>query len=458
MTSGHECDDASPCPVPPHPDLLARLQYEPNYLSTPSISTQIPGRPSFSARTGTRTGLNDGCIFPESHFETAVSASHLSRAASERTPLRGTIRVAVVLVDFPDKKMGANAAQYFNDLFFSVGRMRTGSVTEYYNEVSGGKIRLSGEVVGPLRMPRMLSAYAHGNSGMTDAAPNAQTMAADALNAVKGQVNFAPYDNDQNGYVDAFVVVHAGDGAEQSGRKGDIWSLKWTLPAVTSVNGVNIFAFLTIPENAYVGVAAHELGHLVFGWPDLYDTDTSSEGAGYWCLMAGGSWGGSPPGVKPCHPSAWCKVTQGWVDKVLDTHPQSITLNAVEDKLQVHRLWKNGDSASQEYFLLENREPIGFDQSLPGFGLLVWHIDDSRDDNHDERHYKVGLMQADALNQLATRAGRSDPGDPFPGSTGNKSFTFLSNPSSRSYAGQDSKVSITNISAPAPKMTMDIAV
>jgi immune inhibitor A len=63
-------------------------------------------------------------------------------------------------------------------------------------------------------------------------------------------------------------------------------------------------------------------------------------------------------------------VTQGWVDKVVDTHPQSIALDAVEDKLQVHRLWKNGDSASQEYFLLENREPIGFDQSLPGSGLL----------------------------------------------------------------------------------------
>ncbi|EPS31095.1 hypothetical protein POX_h09394 [Penicillium oxalicum] len=458
MTPGHECDDSRPCPVPPNPDLLARLRYEPNALTAPSITTQVPGRPSFSARTGTRTGLNDGCIFPESYFETAVSASRLSRAALDRTPLRGAIRAAVVLVDFPDKKMGANTPQYFKDLFFSTGRIDTGSVTEYYNEVSGGKISLSGEVVGPLRMPHKLSAYAHGDSGMTDATPNAQTMAADALDALKGQVNFAPYDNDQNGYVDAFVVVHAGQGAEETGRKDDVWSLKWTLPAVTNVDGVNIFAFLTIPEDAKVGVAAHELGHLVFGWPDLYDIDSSSEGAGNWCLMAGGSWGGSPPGVKPCHPSAWCKVTQGWVDEVVDTHPQSITLGAVEDKLQVHRLWKNGDHASQEYFLLENREPVGFDQSLPGFGLLVWHIDDSQDDNHDERHYKVGLMQADALNQLATRAGRGDPGDPFPGSTGNKSFTFISNPSSRSYAGQDSKVSIMNISAPAPTMTMDIAV
>jgi immune inhibitor A len=67
-------------------------------------------------------------------------------------------------------------------------------------------------------------------------------------------------------------------------------------------------------------------------------------------------------------------------------------------------------------------------------------------------------MQADSLNQLAASAGRGDPGDPFPGSAENRSFTFTSNPSSRSYAGQDSEVSITNISAPAPIMTMDIAV
>ena len=92
MTPGHECDDSRPCPVPPNPDLLARLRYEPNALTAPSITTQVPGRPSFSARTGTRTGLNDGCIFPESYFETAVSASRLSRAALDRTPLRGAIR------------------------------------------------------------------------------------------------------------------------------------------------------------------------------------------------------------------------------------------------------------------------------------------------------------------------------------------------------------------------------
>jgi hypothetical protein len=34
----------------------------------------------------------------------------------------------------------------------------------------------------------------------------------------------------------------------------------------------------------------HELGHLLLGQPDLYDTDYSSRGTGRWDLMAGGSW------------------------------------------------------------------------------------------------------------------------------------------------------------------------
>ena len=68
-------------------------------------------------------------------------------------------------------------------------------------------------------------------------------------------------------------------------------------------------------------------------------------------------------------------------------------------------------------------------------------------------------MQADGLNQLAiSTAGRGDAGDPFPGSSNNTAFTFTSNPSSKSYAGGDTTVEITNISNSATTMTMDITV
>ena len=56
-------------------------------------------------------------------------------------------------------------------------------------------------------------------------------MANDAATAAEPDVDFAPYDNDGNGFVDAFIVVHAGRGAEETGAAADIWSHKWVLPA-----------------------------------------------------------------------------------------------------------------------------------------------------------------------------------------------------------------------------------
>ncbi|KGO60004.1 hypothetical protein PEX1_086260 [Penicillium expansum] len=409
--------------------------------------------------TGTLRGLNDGTIYPDADFESSASLQHMREAALRRTSLRGAIRVAVVLVEFTDRRMRSDAASYFKRIFFSNGSMEHGSVTEYFSKVSNGNISLTGEVVGPVSLQHSLSYYANGESGMSASSPNAQNLAADALAAANTQINFKPYDNDGNGYVDAFIVVHAGSGAEETGSRSDIWSLKWVLPQVTSVDDVNVYAFLTIPEDANIGVCAHEIGHLVFGWPDLYDTDGSSQGIGNWCLMAGGSWGGNPAGVKPCHPSAWCKQTQGWIRVSAPSTSQDISLGEVENYGTAYRLWSAGDTSSKEYFLLENRESVDFDGSLPGSGLLVWHVDDTQVDNSDEIHPKVGLEQADGLNQLATiTAGRGDSGDPFPGLKGNTSFTSTSNPSSLSYGGRATGVSITNISPASQRMNMKITV
>jgi immune inhibitor A len=81
-------------------------------------------------------------------------------------------------------------------------------------------------------------------------------MANEAFEAAIGSTDFDPevYDNDGNGYVcsvnsrllflktnkqqvDAFVVVHAGRGAEQTGDMLDLWSVKWTLPKEREADG-----------------------------------------------------------------------------------------------------------------------------------------------------------------------------------------------------------------------------
>jgi immune inhibitor A len=57
--------------------------------------------------------------------------------------------------------MSAGAKQRFEDLWFSTGKIPTGSVTEYYQEVSNGKISLTGEVVGPFTLSQNQAYYAN---------------------------------------------------------------------------------------------------------------------------------------------------------------------------------------------------------------------------------------------------------------------------------------------------------
>ena len=99
MSVAHHCNDVGPCPVPPHPDLLARLgtqgiqqQQNENSMRASALGTQPRLSSTFSAPTGTVPGLNDGKIFPKSHFGAAPSESRVLKAALERAPLRGTIR------------------------------------------------------------------------------------------------------------------------------------------------------------------------------------------------------------------------------------------------------------------------------------------------------------------------------------------------------------------------------
>jgi len=131
------------------------------------------------------------------------------------------------LVDFPDKPFGAGVRSHIEDTLFSTGKLPKGSVNEYYKEVSNGKISIAGDIVGPFRMPLRKDQYAGNNYGMQTAIPNVRTLAKDALDQAHTALgDLSQYDNDKNGYVDAFIVVHAGEGAERTKQLEDIQSVK----------------------------------------------------------------------------------------------------------------------------------------------------------------------------------------------------------------------------------------
>ena len=311
-----------------------------------------------------------------------------------------------------------------------------------------------GPTAGWYRAPQPKSYYTDANYGFGGYPKNAQKLVEEAIALADPNVDFSLYDNDGDGVVDALVVICAGSGAEQTGNVNDIWSHKWSItPQVR--DGVTIDRYFMAPEDGRVGVMSHELGHLLMGWPDLYDTDYSSAGTGAWDLMAGGSWNGG--GDKPAHPTSWCKTRVQWVNPtVLWNVTQSVNIppyatSAVAYKLPI------GSAASQEYFLVSNRQKAGFDGAMPGEGMIIEHIDDTKNNNTDENHYLVDVEQADGRRDLNLNANRGDATDPFPITT-NASFTGSSSPNSNAYSGAASNISVTNIARVGDNVTADIQV
>lgn len=385
----------------------------------------------------------------------AATRSHNN--SLDTTPIVGTRRALVLLVDFSDKAATQNQA-HFNNLMFSLG---SNSMRDFYREASYGKLDVTGEVSGTngstagwYRVPKAKSYYTNNDFGFGTYPRNAQKLAEDIVDLAAPHVNFANYDNTGDGFVDALVIICAGTGGEVSGNKDDIWSHKWQINPKT-VDGVKVSRYFMAPEDGRVGVMSHELGHLLMGWPDLYDTDYSSRGTGRWDLMAGGSWNNG--GNTPAHPSAWCKVKAGWVTpKVVFNANQNVTIKSYHNNADVYKC-PIGSSGSKEYFLLSNRQKTGFDTHLPGNGLIIEHIDDSKTNNTDENHYLVDIEQADGLRELNKNIDSGDAGDAFPAG-GKESFTVSTTPNSKDYNSNDSKVAVTDITESGTNITAKINV
>ncbi|HTL09647.1 MAG TPA: immune inhibitor A domain-containing protein, partial [Chitinophagaceae bacterium] len=209
-TEAQKTDDGDRCMIAPSPELKKKIDDEMKKIKNSTSRGLLAGK--IGIKQDQPVGFNDGLIYPGTMFPVGTTASVARSAGLNRAPLRGTVRVIVVLVDFSDKVMTQTKA-HFEQLFFSLGSIATGSVREYYREVTHGMVDIQGQVVGPYRMPMTMAQYAHGASGTGGAAPNARTMAKDAAVKANPAVNFAIYDNDGDGFVDAYVVIHAGTGA-----------------------------------------------------------------------------------------------------------------------------------------------------------------------------------------------------------------------------------------------------
>src|SRR5215470_10242316 len=122
--AAHESEDGQRCAVAPHPDLRDQIK---RAIQAARDAGGLPAALSLRAAEPKVYGLNDGTIYPPEEYPLGTSPSVIRAAALERAPLRGTLRVIVVLVDFSDKHM-SQTQNHFRDLFFSLGTLSTKSV------------------------------------------------------------------------------------------------------------------------------------------------------------------------------------------------------------------------------------------------------------------------------------------------------------------------------------------
>ena len=389
--------------------------------------------------------------------------------------------IPVLLGKYSDQTQTYFTASDFNQLLFD--NNPTGTMTEYFNEISYGMLEVDGFANG----------WYQSSMTMSEAVQNTKLYVSEIAAMADPDFNYAEYDNDgpdnipnsgdDDGYVDGIIVVYSGCGAEWRPSNGNIWPHQSSLGQYEYItndigaNGTNIIVstYTVNPELSGggdcftdlirpIGVYAHEFGHIL-GLPDLYDRDGGSEGVGNWCLMAGGSWLGFA-GDTPAHMSAWCKIQMGWVDPIEINHNSSgVIIRQLATNPSVIKIWED-DFHWNRYFLIENRQKIGFDYYLNGDGLLVYHIDENRSYganawsggpvNNDELHKLVDIEEADGLNDLDNQINRGDSGDPFPGQSDNRTFNQYSDPSSNRYDNSVTSISLENISNSDSIMFVDI--
>ena len=135
-----------------------------------------------------------------------------------------------------------------------------------------------------------------------------------------------------------------------------------------------------------------------------------------------------------------------WATPVELTGTQSVTLDPAYTHNTSYYFWS---ATSDEFFMLENRQQVGFDQYIPGHGMLIFHIDmnhsgwDDNSLNVNPMRPGFDLEEADGLGNISSSYINS--GDPFPGTSANSVFLDSGSPNALDWAGNPSRSPIRNI-------------
>lgn len=326
---------------------------------------------------------------------------------------KGKVRLPVLLVDWEDFEPARNPSNE-NDTSGRVMPSYTPRspeefegllngqecVAQYFYDVSGGKADLELDLFGWLhsdapdsylrRRADYIKYWDHYKEYKCDRNAVFLDALRDAI-AFHG-MKLHRYDADRNGVLDGAVLVYEGNGGLCSGG-----NLSWITGASGRVDPPafyfnNARALVSLDDRYHSRFAeqdilyeyynnipeqgshsscrtwAHELGHLLLGYPDYYPTYFNLQ-TGSWALSAGGF---SCDPMKPVHPAAFEKWLFGrWIEPAVieGTGYYTLQANEIPDGTTYDKgvyLYKIGiDNDPKRFLTIENR---WFDTSHPQLG------------------------------------------------------------------------------------------
>ena len=368
------------------------------------------------------------------------------QAAQRNASFQGKKKGLIILAQFSDLNFleGHDKALYeriVNERGFTNDMGFQGSVKDYFIDQSEGQFELDFDIVGPVTLSKGYAYYGENDSRGDDKHPG--EMVYEAVSLAKDSVDFSQYDWAGDGEVDQVFVVYAGIGeAQNTSKKNTIWPHMWDLydayGQTLSVNGVTVDTYACGPELSSgtdidgIGTFCHEFSHCM-GFPDLYDTGNQNNfGMSSWSLMDYGSYNGES--FVPCGYTSYERMVCGWKMPIELTEDTNVDdMKAINDGGNTYIIYNGGNS--NEYYLLENRQLIGWDRELPGHGLLIMHVDYdvnvwyNNEVNNDKKHQRCTIFHADNKDSYYWNDMK---GDPYP-YNGNDSLTNNSVPAASLY-------------------------
>ena len=222
---------------------------------------------------------------------------------------------------------------------------------------------------------------------------NSQYLVKDIVDILKTlDIDWGKYDWNGDGYVNQLLIVYAGRGMHDSDEPNLIWPHQWWMsehlkdreqgvycdPISVSSGGnnylVDCYCAVSELKNSgdvgSFGTICHEFSHC-FGFPDFY-YNGSIKTVADWDIMDNGNF--NCDGYQPAGYSAHERWLMGWLTPIeLRETTSIVNMPALADEGRAYLI--RNDGYENEYYLVENRQPIGWDASLPGNGILIFHID-----------------------------------------------------------------------------------